>query len=157
MAAKATSGSVIFQFAAGTRGAPCLTAVIASMSRGAEACRVSVTRRYSACSYQPPGRPLQSTTTSCLQVKGSGNYRHHNLSSICISWSYWCVKFATTRKRRRGATVRVASPLLAFHLRYYLWHPPQRPVPGLWLSHFLISSILLQTASISSRMRATSA
>lgn len=47
----------------------------------------------------------------------------------------------------------VTSPLLPFYPWYYLWHPRQRPVPGLWLSHFLISSILLQTASISSRMR----
>lgn len=54
-------------------------------------------------------------------------------------------------------TSHVTSPLLAFYPRYYLWHPCQRPVPSLRLSHFLISSIMPQTASISSRRWETSA
>lgn len=95
-------------------------------------------------------RPLPASRLKVQAITDSTIYLPSVLADPTVEWDL--------PPLGRDAEVQpsnVTSPLLAFHPRYYLWHPHQRPVPGLWLSHFLISSILPQTASISSRMRET--
>lgn len=46
---------------------------------------------------------------------------------------------------------------LAFLPQYHRWHHSQSPIPALRCSHFLISSVLQETASISSSIKQTAA
>ena len=72
--------------------------------------------------------------TSCLQVKGSGNYRDANVSSCLYKVVFWIGQISSCTGKKKMEMQLLQTPFLALVLWYRHWHPIHRLILGLSLS-----------------------